>query len=53
VHGDRGALAWDFRRLGELQVCLDQDYINASYLTEFAAPRAGDLAPSGPARGSR
>ena len=26
VHGDHGALAWDFRRMGELQLCLDQDY---------------------------
>ena len=27
----RGALAWDFRRMGELQVCVDQDFQNASY----------------------
>jgi predicted dehydrogenase len=30
VHGARGALSWDFRRMGELQLCLDQDYQNAS-----------------------
>ena len=29
----RGALAWDFRRMGELQVCLDQDYQDAAYAT--------------------
>ena len=33
VHGERGALAWDFRRMGELQVALDQDYVDAAYTT--------------------
>ena len=39
VHGDRGALAWDFRRMGELRVCLDQDYQDASYTTVLVEPR--------------
>jgi predicted dehydrogenase len=43
VHGDRGALAWDFRRMGELRLCLDQDYQNASYVTQYVAPGAGEL----------
>ena len=51
VHGDRGALAWDFRRMGELRLCLDQDYQNASYTTEFVAPGAGDLAAFQPGAG--
>ncbi len=51
VHGDRGALAWDFRRMGELQVCLDQDYANAAYVTEFVGPGAGEFAAYQPAGG--
>ncbi len=43
VHGERGALSWDFRRMGELQVCLDQDYQNASYATRYVAPGDGEL----------
>lgn len=44
VHGQRGALAWDFRRMGELPTRLDQDYQNASYATQFVATGSGDLA---------
>ncbi len=51
VHGDRGALAWDFRRMGELRLCLDQDYQNASYVTEYVGPGAGDLAAFQPGSG--
>jgi predicted dehydrogenase len=43
VHGDKGALAWDFRRMGELRACLDQDYQNASYVTQYVAPGVGEL----------
>ena len=52
VHGTRGALAWDFRRMGELQLCLDQDYQNASYVTHYVAPGDGELITSSPARAS-
>lgn len=51
VHGDRGALAWDFRRMGELQVCLDQDVVNASYQTSFAKPGDGEFATFQPGPG--
>jgi predicted dehydrogenase len=44
VHGTTGALSWDFRRMNELQVCLDQDYQNAFYTTRYAAPGDGELA---------
>lgn len=43
VHGTTGALKWDFRRMNELQVCLDQDYQNAFYATRYAAPGDGEL----------
>lgn len=51
VHGDRGALAWDFRRMGELELCLDQDFVNAAYVREFVGPGAGDFATYQPAGG--
>ena len=46
VRGTRGALAWDFRRMGELRVCLDQDYQDAAWQTMLVRPgrrRAGCL----------
>jgi predicted dehydrogenase len=42
VHGSTGALAWDFRRMGELQVCLDQDHQGASWTTHRVGPRDGE-----------
>jgi len=43
VHGTTGALKWDFRRMNELQVCLDQDYQDAFYATRYATPGDGEL----------
>ena len=51
VRGDRGALAWDFRRMGELQVCLYQDYADAAWSTRFAAPGDGELGHFQPGAG--
>jgi predicted dehydrogenase len=51
VHGARGALSWDFRRMGELQLCLDQDYQNAHFSTHYVTPGDGDLARFQPASG--
>lgn len=42
VHGSTGSLAWDFRRMGELQVCLDQDYQGASWTTHRVGPSDGE-----------
>ncbi len=44
VHGTKGALKWDFRRMNELQVCVDQNYQDAFYATRFATPGDGELA---------
>ncbi|WP_347350344.1 Gfo/Idh/MocA family oxidoreductase [Intrasporangium sp.] len=38
VHGRSGAIAWDFRRMGELQVCLDQDFQSAAWSTLLVGP---------------
>ncbi|AXT84464.1 myo-inositol 2-dehydrogenase [Aeromicrobium sp. A1-2] len=43
VHGTAGALAWDFRRMNELRVCVDQDFQNAFYATHYAAPGDGEF----------
>ncbi len=43
VQGTTGGIKWDFRRMNELQVCLDQDYQNAFYTTRYAAPGDGEL----------
>lgn len=51
VHGDRGALAWDFRRMGELRVCLDQEPTDAAYATRFVAPGDGELGAFQPGSG--
>jgi predicted dehydrogenase len=51
VHGARGALSWDFRRMGELQLCLDQDYQDAHFSTHYVTPADGDLARFQPASG--
>ena len=51
VHGDRGALAWDFRRLDELRLCLDQDYQDASWQTQLVGPGVGELSVFQPGSG--
>lgn len=42
VHGSTGALSWDFRRMGELRVCLDQDYQAATWSTRIMGPADGE-----------
>lgn len=43
VHGTKGAVAWDFRRMNELRVSAGQDYLNSFYTTEYAGPGDGEL----------
>jgi predicted dehydrogenase len=46
VHGSRGAVQWDFRRMNELRVTSvgdGQDYLNSFYATEYAGPGDGEL----------
>lgn len=50
VHGERGALAWDFRRMRELRVCLDQQYQDAAWQTRYVAPGIGETGAFQPAR---
>ena len=46
VHGTKGAVAWDFRRMNELRVSTvptGGDYLNSFYATEYAGPGDGEL----------
>ena len=51
VHGTRGALRWDFRRMGELQTCLDQGYADAAWQTRLVGPGDAELAVFQPGAG--
>ena len=44
VHGTRGALWWDFRRMGELVTSLGEDYQDQPACTTYVGPGAGDYA---------
>lgn len=51
IHGTAGALAWDFRRMGELSVSTGTDYQAQSYRTVFAGPGHGDFGAFQPGAG--
>ena len=52
VHGTEGALAWDYRRMGELRTCLDQDYQDAAWSSLLVGPGMGELAAFQPGSGN-
>ncbi|HSE70868.1 MAG TPA: Gfo/Idh/MocA family oxidoreductase [Nocardioidaceae bacterium] len=51
VRGTQGALSWDFRRMGELRTCLDQDFQDAAWQTRLVRPGDGELASFQPGAG--
>ena len=51
VHGSRGLVAWDFRRLGELRLSVGDDYADQSVSTLFVGPGHGGFAAFQPAPG--
>ncbi|HEX2895248.1 MAG TPA: Gfo/Idh/MocA family oxidoreductase [Marmoricola sp.] len=51
VRGTDGALAWDFRRMGELRTCLDQDPQDAAWQTRLVGPGDGELGRFQPGAG--
>jgi predicted dehydrogenase len=51
VRGTKGAVAWDFRRLQELRLCVGQLYQDAAWKTTFVAPGMGELAAFQPGAG--
>jgi predicted dehydrogenase len=44
VHGTKGSLTWDFRRMGELLVSTGEAYLNQPTTTLFVGPSHGDFA---------
>jgi predicted dehydrogenase len=51
VHGTKGGVRWDFRRMGELAVSTGGDYLNQTYADVFAGPGDGDYAAFQPGSG--
>jgi predicted dehydrogenase len=51
VRGTMGAVAWDFRRMQELRLCVGQPYLDAAWQTKFVAPGAGELSAFQPGAG--
>lgn len=51
IHGNRGAVSWDFRRLGELAVCTGNAYQNQSVRTVFVGPGHGEFGAFQPGAG--
>jgi predicted dehydrogenase len=51
LHGTRGALFWDFRRMGELGVAAGEGYQNQYVGTEFVGPARGEYAAFQPGAG--
>ncbi|HEY2041381.1 MAG TPA: Gfo/Idh/MocA family oxidoreductase [Jatrophihabitans sp.] len=51
VHGSRGMLAWDFRRMGELITSIGEDYINQPATTLYIGPGHGEFEAFQPGAG--
>lgn len=51
VHGTHGSVSWDFRRMGELRTCLDQDCQDAAWSTVLAFPGMGEFGVFQPGTG--
>jgi predicted dehydrogenase len=51
VHGTRGAVSWDFRRMGELAVSLGDAYQDQPFRTVYVGPESGDYGAFQPGAG--
>lgn len=51
VRGTRGALSWDFRRMGELRVAVGECYQDLPWETRLVSARAGEFAAFQPGAG--
>jgi predicted dehydrogenase len=52
IHGTKGMVSWDFRRMGELRVSRGDDYQDQPTSTEQVGPGAGDYAAFQPGAGN-
>ena len=51
IHGTRGKIRWDFRRMNELEVASGPDYLNQFSRTVYARPGDGEYAAFQPGAG--
>jgi predicted dehydrogenase len=51
IHGTKGMVSWDFRRMGELAVSLGEAFQNQSVSTAYVRPGDGDFAAFQPGAG--
>ncbi|MDT0260592.1 Gfo/Idh/MocA family protein [Jatrophihabitans lederbergiae] len=51
IHGTRGSVSWDFRRMGELAVCVGGNYANQPSSTLYVGPAHGDFGAFQPGAG--
>ena len=51
VRGQRGAVAWDFRRMGVLSTCLGEEYQNVGWQERFVGPGVGEVGAFQPGAG--
>lgn len=51
IHGSRGTIYWDFRRMGELRVAQGTDYQNEPSSIHHVGPGSGDFADFQPGAG--
>jgi predicted dehydrogenase len=51
IHGTRGLVAWDFRRLGELSVSTGDGYLDQRVQTVFVGPEQGEYGAFQPGAG--
>lgn len=51
IHGTKGALQWDFRRMGELGVSVGEDYLGQAVRTELVGPGTGEAGAFQPGAG--
>ncbi len=51
IHGTKGALYWDFRRMGELGVSLGGDFLDQTVHTVFVGPGRGESGAFQPGSG--
>ncbi|MEO7262533.1 MAG: Gfo/Idh/MocA family oxidoreductase [Jatrophihabitantaceae bacterium] len=51
ISGSRGAISWDFRRMGELRLAQGQDFQNEPSAVQHVGPGSGDFARFQPGAG--
>jgi predicted dehydrogenase len=51
IHGTKGRVSWDFRRMGELSISVGERYLDQPTTTLFVGPDSADFAAFQPGAG--